>query len=205
MIYYVYGENMMINIEIKALSKELVDDYLEFFDNIAFSDHKEWSYCYCATPYFDKSSIEKFISMGKENLRDEAKALINENILQGYLAYEENNVIGWCNCGNKINYKHLRNELWDINDKNFKIKSIVCFTIAPDMRGKGIATRLLDRICSDVKEEPFSCLEAYPIKGEGNCFAHYGGPYKLYENKGFNVYKEFEKDMIVRKYRGDYN
>jgi GNAT superfamily N-acetyltransferase len=190
----------MMNIEIKALSKELVDDYLEFFDNIAFSDHKEWSYCYCAALYFDKSSIEKFIKMGKENLRDEARMLINENIIQGYLAYEENNVIGWCNCGNKINYKHFRDELWDINDKNLKIKSIVCFIVASDMRGKGIATRLLDRICSDVEKEDFSCIEAYPIKGKGNCFEHFPGPYKLYERKGFSIYKEFEKDMIVRKY-----
>jgi GNAT superfamily N-acetyltransferase len=67
------------------------------------------------------------------------------------------------------------------------------------MRGKGIATRLLDRICSDAQKEPFSCLEAYPIKGEGNNFEHFPGPYKLYENKGFTVYKEFEKDMIVRR------
>jgi GNAT superfamily N-acetyltransferase len=193
-------EIIMINIEIKALSNKLVDDYLNFFDNIAFSDHQEWSWCYCASPHFDEDTIEKFYRMGKENLRDEAKTLINENIIQGYLAYEKNNVIGWCNCGNKTNYKCLRNELWDINDKNLKIKSIVCFTIAPDMRGKGIATRLLDRICSDAVKEPFSCLEAYPIKGEGNSFDHYVGPYKLYKNKGFNIYKEFEKDMIVRKY-----
>jgi GNAT superfamily N-acetyltransferase len=190
----------MKNIEIKALSNKLLDDYLNFFDNIAFSDHKEWSWCYCASCHFDEGTIEKFYRTGKENLRDEAKTLINENIIQGYMAYEENNVIGWCNCGNKINYKRLRNELWDINDENLKIKSIVCFTVAPNMRGKGIATRLLDRVCSDAKKGPFSCLEAYPIKGEGSCFDHFPGPYKLYKSKGFNVYKEFEKDMIVRKY-----
>jgi GNAT superfamily N-acetyltransferase len=72
--------------------------------------------------------------------------------------------------------------------------------VAPDMRGQGIATRLLDRICSDVEKEGFSCIEAYPIKGKGNCFEHFPGPYKLYERKGFRVYKEFEKDMILRKY-----
>jgi len=190
----------MINIEIKTLSNKLIDDYLNFFDNIAFSDHKEWSWCYCASCHFDENSLKKLYETGKENLRDEAITLINEKIIQGYLAYKENNVIGWCNCGDKNNYKHLRNELWDINDKNLKIKSVVCFIVAPEMRGKGIATRLLDYACSDTKKDAFSCIEAYPIKGEGNCFDHFPGPFKLYENKGFNIYKEFEKDMIVRKY-----
>lgn len=32
-----------MNIVIRALSFELLDDYMDFFDTIAFKDHKEWS------------------------------------------------------------------------------------------------------------------------------------------------------------------
>jgi GNAT superfamily N-acetyltransferase len=69
------------------------------------------------------------------------------------------------------------------------------------MRGKGIATQLLHRICRDAKSDGFSDIEAYPIKGGKNCFDQYHGPYKLFKNLGFNIHKEFENDMIVRMYR----
>ena len=198
----------MMNIKIKKLSKELISDYIHFFENIAFSDHKEWSYCYCCGFHIDDTEIQRIHKEKElngtleEGLKNEAISFINENILQGYLVYEKNNVIGWCNCNNKLNYKRLytRNELWDENEKNIKIKTIVCFMIAPDMRGKGIASEILNQICLDAIEEGFSCIEAYPTKNNGNNFEHYPGPYRLYEKSGFKIHKIFEKDMIVRKY-----
>jgi len=33
-----------------------------------------------------------------------------------------------------------------------KTKSVFCFAIVPDMRGKGIATALLERVCEDAKK-----------------------------------------------------
>jgi GNAT superfamily N-acetyltransferase len=192
----------MENIEIKALSPQLVNDYFDFFDNVAFSDHEDWSWCYCTYYHFDESVEKRLDGTGKDGLRNEAKLLIDRNIIQGYLAYKEKNVVGWCNCGNKMNYKRLcaREEIWNLDNKDIKIKSVVCFIIAPGMRGKGIATQLLDRICCDAKAEGFSYVEAYPLKGGKNCFDQYHGPYKLFRNHGFNIYKEFENDMIVRKH-----
>jgi hypothetical protein len=32
----------------KAEQKDLADDYFYFFDNVAFSDHEDWNWCYCA-------------------------------------------------------------------------------------------------------------------------------------------------------------
>ena len=109
-----------MNIEIKTLTKELINDYLKFFDNIAFSDHKDWSYCYCCGFHFNDNDMQIIHTKKEkdgtlaEGLRNEAISLINEGIIQGYLAYEKNNIIGWCNCNTKTNYKRLctRNELW---------------------------------------------------------------------------------------------
>jgi hypothetical protein len=36
-----------MNLEIIPLSPNLLDDYLNYFDNVAFTDHKDWSNCYC--------------------------------------------------------------------------------------------------------------------------------------------------------------
>lgn len=44
-----------MNLEIKALTPDLNPDYFDFFDNRAFSDHAEWSCCYCTFFHMDKA------------------------------------------------------------------------------------------------------------------------------------------------------
>jgi GNAT superfamily N-acetyltransferase len=191
----------MEKVTVKPLSGDLLDDYFKFFDTVAFSDHEEWSWCYCTFYHLDESAEAALDGTGKEGMRNCAKTLIRDGALQGYLAYLDDTIVGWCNAGEKSNFPRLRTrkELWDADDSTVKIKSIVCFTVAPAMRGKGIAAQLLDRVCSDAAAEGFSCIEAYPVKGGRDCFYHYHGPLQLYAKKGFSVYRDFENDMIVRK------
>lgn len=50
-----------MNIEIKKLTPELVDDFFRFFEHIAFPDHPEWGCgCYCC--FFMLSWQELYIS-----------------------------------------------------------------------------------------------------------------------------------------------
>jgi ribosomal protein S18 acetylase RimI-like enzyme len=80
-----------------------------------------------------------------------------------------------------------------------KIKSIFCFTIAPEMQRKGIATRLLERVCQDAARDGFLFVEAYPnriITAESEDFVGYAG---MYEKMGFTVYKELENMYVMRK------
>lgn len=41
-----------MNIAIKPLAPELVEDYLFFFDNMVFTENPEWSACYCFSYHF---------------------------------------------------------------------------------------------------------------------------------------------------------
>lgn len=54
------------------------------------------------------------------------------------------------------------------DDSNLKIKSIFCFTIAPDMWRNGIAAQLLSQVCEDAIQDGYDCIEVYPNKGESN-------------------------------------
>jgi GNAT superfamily N-acetyltransferase len=194
-----------MNIEIRTLSPDLLDDFLNYFDNIAFADHQEWSGCYCTHFHWDSALEEEHQRLRQTGItktgRDYAIEFINSGVIQGYLAYSDNHVIGWCNANNKSGFKNLveRKELWDNAEINEKIKSVVCFTIAPDMRGKGIATQLLNRVCQDAICEGYSAIEAYPHQGETNVFMNHYGPFALYEKCGFRLYKNFKYDCIVRK------
>jgi GNAT superfamily N-acetyltransferase len=197
---------MKMTIEIKKLSPELANDYLEYFDNIAFTDNIEWSGCYCVWYHWNdtlEDESKKYTAVGgncfKRNL---ALKYIQNGILKGYLAYEDGNVVGWCNTNDKENYESLSKEkcpeLWENISSYEKVKSIVCFSIAPHMRRKGIASLLLNRVCMDAFEEGFTYVEAYPGTGEVNTHS-YHGPYSIYEKYGFTVFKDLGGEVIVRK------
>lgn len=47
------GYHRRMSIEIKALAPELLDDYLAFFDSVAFTDNPDWSGCYCCFYHHD--------------------------------------------------------------------------------------------------------------------------------------------------------
>jgi ribosomal protein S18 acetylase RimI-like enzyme len=84
--------------------------------------------------------------------------------MRGYLVYENNNPIGWCNANDKLNFERLRlkDELWGTN--NSRICSVVCFLIHPHQRGNGLASRLLKQACNDYSEKGYDFIEGYPQK-----------------------------------------
>ena len=111
--------------------------------------------------------------------------------------------MGWCNSNDKTAYETLnplnRPDMWEEADKEKKIKCVTCYTIAPEMRRKGLATMLLTKVCKDAKEDGYDHVEAYPRRKFGDMQKNYHGPYPLYEKCGFQLYKELEKESIVRK------
>ena len=79
-----------------------------------------------------------------------------------------------------------------------QIKSVVCFEISPEYRGKGIAARLLGQVCADAQSEGWEFVEAYPKEGTGNTLA-FTGPLRLYEKAGFIEYDRNGRTIIMRK------
>ena len=86
---------------IKPLSPDIIDDYLFLFDNIVFSENPDWSKCYCYSYHFTGAKEELI----KEKNRSSVIELIKEDKMRGYLAYDKNKPIGWCNANNKNNYQ----------------------------------------------------------------------------------------------------
>ena len=197
-----------MKIEIKKLSPELTEDYLAFFDNVAFTDNEEWDGCYCVWYHWNEALQEKFEQCQEASKkgfnRKLALNLIQAGTLQGYLAYADGCVAGWCNANDKGSYESLNRdkcpELWEDAGCSDKVKAIVCYTIAPDMRQKGIATALLQRVCEDAEAEGYTYVEAYPGKDSSNVVRNYHGPFSLYEKIGFTKQIELENQYIVRKY-----
>ena len=189
-----------MDVEIRPLSPDLAEDYLHFFDHVGFTDHPEWSQCYCLAFHFEPAWDAE--DEGQDNpWRERAAQFVRNGRIRGYLAYVDGQVAGWCNANDREYYCQLakRKELWDRATQGKRVKSVVCFTVAPALRGQGIATRLLARACEDAAQEGYDFLEAYPTRGKADCYAHHHGPPELYSKYEFYVHKKCKHDCVMRR------
>jgi len=184
-----------MEITIKPLSPDLLEDYLYFFDNMAFTENPDWEKCYCYSFHF----VGPDEMWNKKNNREAVTEMIQAGSMKGYLAFADNKPIGWCNVNNRNNYQRLM-KIYELEkDTTEKVCSIVCFLISPEFRGKGIATLFLNKIIKDCSEKDFDFLEAYPDKSGFSCEKNYKGPLSLYEKNNFQIFSELEKNLVVRK------
>lgn len=193
-----------MNIEIRKLTPERADDYLHFFDVTPHSINKEEHRCYCVCWCSDTYEGKDFSTAEKR--RNAAFAYIKGDKIQGYLAYCDNRVVGWCNANTKSDCTECCS--WqmfmgaidkDVSSPNVKVKSVFCFAIAPEMRGNGIAGLLLDRICEDAEKDGFDFVEAYPNKEFINTEEDFMGPVTLYQKRGFSICYEAGNKFVMRK------
>ena len=168
---------------IKLLTPEIADDYFDFFDNRAFSDRKG-AFCYCTWFHLD-CSIEEHYKQGQDTMKNQAAKYIVDRELNGYLAFADGVSVGFCNADDKNNYKRIKTETCSNNNEPQRIKSIVCFTIAPDFRGNGIAYALLLKVIDDAKAEGYFAVESYPQLHDNHNPFDYAGPLQLYKKAGF--------------------
>ena len=197
--------NPYMELEIRRLTPEMLDDYLNFFDNVAFADHPDWAQCYCLAFHFEPAWDAEDVNL-ENPWRKRAIQFVREGKVQGFLAYADNRIVGWCNANDRTNYAALKyNVKPEINiyDESRKIKSVVCFLVAPEMRGKGIATKLLERVCTDAEADGYDFIEGYPPAGTSDMYAAHHGTVALFEKCGFAIHKQLDNDCIMRKYLGD--
>ena len=192
-----------MDITIKPLTPELINDYFDFFDNRAFTDDSPYR-CYCQLYQMTKEMYQSEynnaagIDYGVVS-RKIAEQQIVSGTLQGYLAFVDDVAIGWCNANDKSNFP-----VESCTGAHFYApverceKAVVCFEIAPDFRGKGVATALLQKVISDAKANGYIAIESFPVirseRYEWDC----AGPIRLYEKAGFVKVAE-EKDFIVMR------
>ena len=189
----------MNSITIKALTPALLDDYLHFFDNDAFADNPHWAACYCRCHHFNHAECD-FDSTTAEENRKEIINLINNNVIQGYLAYDNNKPIGWLNANYRNNFTAVP---YSKTNRSEKIGSVMCFVIAKDYRRQGVAQMLLETAIENFAQQGLDYVEAYPVSNVEGDDENYHGPLSLYFSNGFKEYdRNIRSDVeviIVRK------
>lgn len=195
--------NMCEPIIIRPLSESLIDDYLDFFDNRAFTDGNPNGPCYCTSPNQTEDEIKVMISEFQENgvrqtIRKYAVRMLKQGKIHGYLAFDGETSIGWCNAADIENYNGF------VPDFARKITcgktvAIVCFEIAPEYRGKGVASALIDRVCADAKINGYIAVEGYAQVEDQRSDFDFTGPVRLFVKAGFKEAARKDGQIVMRK------
>ena len=120
-------------------------------------------------------------------------------MLTGYLAFDNDKPVGWCNANNRLNFQRLLKDYDYIDNPKDKVCSVVCFLIHPDYRRQGIAQQLLEEVINDSNGKDYDYLEAYPMKSESSCEGNFKGPFELYKRFDFKINKEYDNYYVMRK------
>jgi len=193
-----------MDIIIRPLTPRLSADYFDFFENRAFTDNSPYR-CYCQVYQMTKEEQKTaFYNIADVDIGQVSRKIAEEQIylgkLQGYLAYVDGIVIGWCNANDKANFP-----VESCTGESFyapfekREKAVVCFEIAPEYRGKGIATALLQRVIDDAKAAGYKAVESYPVKRDIRFEWDCKGPLRLYEKVGFIKVAVLENCIVMRK------
>lgn len=187
---------------IKKLLPDLADDFLDFFDNRAFMDNPEWKECYCC---FDRvaDDAEWERNSGSDN-RQMAEALIKENLMHGFLAYNNNQVVGWCSADDLRALPRLEKTFLGAGIDVSGAMAVSCFLIEASYRRKGIASQLLNSAIHSAALDGYSQILARPKLGHlpfqrNYDQANYHGPFQLFEKAGFSRITNDEIFVLMRK------
>ncbi len=188
-----------MNIKIKRLSADLVNDYINFFDSTPHDIDEQKCYCVCWCSA-DHSALTD--SLTTDYRKELAKEYISAGTLQGYLAYDGAKVIGWCNanernnCTKCVSWLRYMKEVETSSDK--RVKSVFCFVISPEYRRMGVASALLKRVISDAKVAGFDYVEAYP-RLDTKSYSNFQGYISMYEKVGFEKMYNTSDKTVMRK------
>ncbi len=198
---------LMSGLVVKELTPSLRDDFLLFFDHVAFADNPDWGDCYCTMYYRPPEeglapgqSKEDWMANSAAENRRLASNSVAEAKVHGFLAYDNGKPVAWCNAGPRRNYPALSQFPFSPGyGDDERVGSIVCFVIACTHRNQGIASRLLDTACEKFSQDGLRFAEAYPVKNAESAADNFQGPLSMYLKAGFTKHRDTDWYMVVRK------
>src|SRR5437870_12136823 len=146
----------MRELVVKELTPSLRDDFLHFFDTVAFADNPDWSDCYCSAYHFANNK-------GKAESRREASSLIEEDRMHAILAYDNGRPVGWCNAAPRSSYPGVQWLMSQDPDKYVRVGSIVCFVVSSSDHKQGVAYHLMYLAFSELTHNDLQKTESYPV------------------------------------------
>ena len=119
-----------------------------------------------------------------EENRAEALQEIKNGNMRGYLAFDGEKCIGWCNA-NDVEQLVRLHEYTDELCSGKRVGCTICYVIHPDYRGKGVARQMLHRAIEDFRLSGYEAMLALPAEAENAGQKRYRGTLHMYQEAGF--------------------
>ncbi len=175
-----------MNIRIEQLTE------VNFTDYETLTSCESGGGCYCAFWHQKITSMQEWDSRKKEN------PLLNRQIVLdkvrtgyhvGVLAYCDDILAAWISIGPLIDFYWTWKRIAQLGEAAKEIAAIMCFTIAPDFRGKGLQAQLLKSLIAYAAQRSWKTIEAYPfdesaVEKHGDAVI-WPGIAKAYSDAGF--------------------
>ncbi|HEY7945330.1 MAG: GNAT family N-acetyltransferase [Burkholderiales bacterium] len=197
----------MSDLVVKPLAPALAGDFLRFFDHErgpAFADNPEWAKCYCH--YYEVPVAIDWPSLSAAQNRIAIQARIEVGEMEGFLAYDGDEPVGWLNAQPRHKLPHCFDRMCiaptPLPCAAYQAAVIVCFVIAPARRRQGVARALLAGALSSLAARGFILVDAFPFKsGDSESAAdHYHGALPMFTAAGFAPLAETETITVMRKF-----
>jgi GNAT superfamily N-acetyltransferase len=194
-----------VEVVVRELTPERLDEYLQFFDREAFTDFPYWAGCYCG--FYDTPGEEWDSTARAGPAHRAARAeRIRSGKAHGLLAIADGKVAGWCNAQPRANFVNMRRYAVAVDDPTELVGSVMCFLVAPGYRGRGVGTALLNAACDRFQRDRLRIVEGYPTTNPVKrtwetpwAEENYKGSLSMYLKAGFKIHRQLERFAIVRK------
>lgn len=164
---------------VKALDADHLDDFFR-----VHSKENGEGWCNCVAWH-----VPTWEGWGERTEQDNLgvrKRLFAEGEFDGYILYQDDEPVGWCQCGPRDRLPKLLSQ--KALAPSAETWAITCFVIIPPFRGKGIAHACLERILEDLRDRGIRHVQAFPKCGQGlGAGEVWTGPESLYVKAGFEL------------------
>jgi ribosomal protein S18 acetylase RimI-like enzyme len=176
-------------VEIRPLTPAELDDFLGFMEGPAFETNPQWAGCYCQF-YLNKPEDQPSAAERFQVNRKTACDRIDTKKMNGYLAYEGTEVIGWVAANKANNFVALPPTGEDV-------ARVLCFIVSAEHQGKGVATQLLKYAIADLQSKGFKSIEAAPVAADEFAAWGYRGKLSTFLKAGFEAGPMIDEKHIL--------
>ena len=184
-----------MELTIQRLTPALGQTFCDYLSSLNFAQTPHWASCFCRF-YHLTCPQQEWMACTLEENRAEALEQIEAGSMRGYLAFDGETCVGWCNASDVEQLVRLH-EYTDELCRGKRVGCTICYVIHPDYRGKGLARQLLQRAISDFKAEGYEAMLALPVESDDAKQKRYRGTLHMYQQAGYEELQSIDQLHIM--------